>query len=596
MKKVTLSLMAAAVLALVLAACGGADPEVIEVIKEVPVEKVVIQEVEKEVIVEVEKEIIKEVEVERIVKEVVEVEVEKLVAATPTAEAGMAGPVTGGTLRVTSQGSISALDPIYTGFYVTNAVSSHIFEQTFAWDANLEVAPRTTKSWVVSPDGLTYTFTMREGLTFHKGKGAVTPEDIIASFNRWADTGSPSAGLVRKFTDTDVAWTVIDDKTYQWTLETAFDALFVLAIPHVTSYITTSELASTPFSVQMEELIGTGAYEFEEWKQGDRVVLKRFEDYQVDSRPTSGYVGETNAYLDKIIFLEIPDEETKVAGLQTGEWEVIDGAGFDFLKRLQGDPGIQVGLYKPGNRSNVYLNPQIPPFSYLKARQALQTGILVEDYMFALGDRDVWILCPALYWCGTPLESEAGQRFDVDTSAGTRTIGYNVNDVDTAKVLLGDSDYAGEVTVILNPTDYGTITPIGHVLKADLEKIGFNAEMPALDWATVTTMYGNTDAFSAGTDWYSHWCCGTPLQDHLISGTSDFIIKDEELIGLQVAFAQATDPAEKKRIVDDINSKRFQKVTSLSLGQFFPIMPSTVDLKNFVTRVLPFYANTWLER
>ena len=315
-----------------------------------------------------------------------------------------------------------------------------------------------------------------------------------------------------------------------------------------------------------------------------------------DTQPTSGYVGETVAYLDKLIFLEIPFEDTKVAGLETGEWDVIDGALFDYLERLQADLGIQVVLYKPGHRSNVYLNPQIPPFSYLKARQALQTGILVEDYMFAIGDRDVWILCPALYYCGTSLETDAGQRFDVETSQGTRTIGYNVNDVDTAKILLGDSDYAGEVTVILNPTDYGTITPIGHVLKADLEKIGFNAEMPALDWASVTTMYGNTDAFSAGTDWYSHWCCGTPLQDHLISGTSDFIIKDSELINLQVDWATETDPGVKKPIVDDINAKRFRKVTSLSLGQWFPIMPSTVDLKNFVTRVLPFYANTWLER
>ena len=238
-----------------------------EVIREVPVEKivevekVVIKEVPVEKIVEVEKLVIKEVPVERVVKEVVEVE--KIVVATPTVAAGTVGRF-GGTLRITSQGSISALDPVYTGFYVTNSVSSHIFEQQFAWDTNLEVAPRTVKSWEVSPDGHTYTFTMRDGLSFHKGNGAVMPEDIIASFNRWADTGSPSAGLVRKFTDTDTAWTVIDDETYQWTLDTAFDALFVLALPHVTSYITTTELASTPFSVQMGELIGTGAYELEE--------------------------------------------------------------------------------------------------------------------------------------------------------------------------------------------------------------------------------------------------------------------------------------------------------------------------------------------
>ena len=523
------------------------------------------------------------------------VAIEEVVVETPTpVVAGI--PQFGGTLRIAGQASINSLDPVFSDTYVTNAVSSHIFEQQFAWDANLEVAPRTVKSWEVSPDGLTYTFTMRDGLSFHKGNGAVTPQDIIASFDRWAASRSPSARLVRTLTDTFAAWKVIDDKTYQWTLNEPFDALFALALPSLTSYITTAELAATPFSVRMDNLIGTGAYEFEEWKQGDRVVLKRFEDYVPDSRATNGYTGKTVAYLDKLIWLEIPNEETKVAGLQTGEWDVIDGAAFDFLKRLQGDPGIQVGLYKPGNRSNVYLNPQIPPFSYVKARQALQTGIQIEDYMFALGDRDVWILCPALYWCGTPLETDAGQRFDVFTSASTRTIGYNVKDLETAQILLGDSDYAGEVTIILNPTDYGTITPIGHVLKVDLEKIGFNAEMPALDWATVTTIYARTDSWSASTDWYSYWCCGTPMQDHLISGTFDYIIKDDELIDLQLDWARETDPTRRFAIVEEIQRQRYRKVTSLSLGQFFPIYASTKDLKNFEVKVLPFFANTWLDR
>ena len=82
---------------------------------------------------------------------------------------------------------------------------------------------------------------------------------------------------------------------------------------------------------------------------------------------------------------------------------------------------------------------------------------------------------------------------------------------------MNESDYAGETAVILNPTDYGTITPLGPVLKSVMEDIGYAVEMPALDWATVTSMFGNTDSYSLATDWYSHWCCGNPIQDHLIS-------------------------------------------------------------------------------
>ncbi len=67
-----------------------------------------------------------------------------------------------------------------------------------------------------------------------------------------------------------------------------------------------------------------------------------------------------------------------------------------------------------------------------------------------------------------------------------------------------------------------------------MEDIGFNVEMPALDWATVTTMFGQTDSYSATTGWYSHWCCGNPIQDYLIAGTLDFVVRDEELINLQL--------------------------------------------------------------
>ena len=573
-----------------------------EVVREVPVEREVVREVEVERIVEVEKvvtvEVVQEVEVvmEKIVTVEVEkvVEVEKILIATPTPPPA-GEPRFGGTLRITSQGSISQLDPVYTAFYVTNAVSSHIFETLFGWNTNLEAQPRMVKSWDVSSDGLVYNFTLRDGQTFHNGR-TVQSVDIIASVNRWRDAGSPGAGVIRKFSEDD--WlTAVDDSTMRATLTEPLGALvFILGLPHFGSFMMPESQASTSFSEPVPELIGSGAYKFSLWEPGNQVALDRFADYVPRNEPGNGYVGASIAYFDRLIWLEIPDEETKVAGLQTAEWDVVDSAAFDFLKRLQDDPELQVGLYKPGMRSNIYLNPQIPPFSYLEARQALQTGISVEDFMYALGDSDVWIVCAALYYCGTPLAVDDGERFDVETSAGTRTIGYNIQDMETAQLLLNDSDYAGETTVILNPTDYGTITPLGLVLQPVMREIGFIVEMPAYDWATVTSMFGNTDSYGLATDWYSHWCCGTPVQDHLISGTLDFIIKDEELLNLQLSFVREPDAAARLDIVREINRQRFQKVTSLSLGQFFPITPATIDLKNFNISALPFYTNTWFER
>ena len=360
----------------------------------------------------------------------------------------------------------------------------------------------------------------------------------------------------------------------------------------------TEEDAATPFTEAVPNRIGTGPYKFVEWLQGDRVILERFDDYSRRTEPfeAGGYIGNAIAYIDRLEFLEIPDEETKMAGLETGEWDVVEFAGLDFFTRLSGNPEINVTTYAPGLRSNVYLNPQIPPFSYKLARQALQTGVNIEDMMFALGDPQLWMVCDAVYWCGTPLETHVGSSFDVELSDGPHTIGYNVYDVETAQQLLAESDYAGETTIILNPTDLAILTPLGPVLKQFMEEIGFNVEMPALDWSTITSMFGSTDSYSLATDAFEHYCCGSPIQDHLISGTLDFIIRDADLVDLQLAFARELDPAKSTAIIEQIQIARWEKVTSLLLGQFFPMHPSTVELKNWEVKAVPYYAGTWLER
>ena len=487
---------------------------------------------------------------------------------------------------------------MFSLFYVVNAVATQIYEGLYGWDGNLESQPRLAESFTTNDDGTEYTFQLRSGMQFHNGE-VFTSADAIASISRWRDAGTPAAGIVRRFTDDD-ALQAVDDTTFTWTFnEPLGSVIFILGMPHGLMPMIPESLAATPFTEPTPENIGTGAYKFVEWLQGDRVVLERHDNYYPRSEPSSpgAYAGENIAYLDTLTFLEVPDEEAKVAGLWTGMWDVVDGAALEFFQRLTDSPHVEVAPYKPGNRSNVYLNPHIPPFSNLKGRQALMTGIDVEDLMFALGPKDLWITCPALYFCGTLLATSAGAWFDVELADGsTATIGYDFGNMALARQLLAESDYAGETAVILNPTDHGTITPLGPVLKSVMEEIGYVVEMPALDWATVTSMFGNTDSYSLATDWYSHWCCGNPVQDHLISGTMDFIIRDEELINLQLEFVRETDAGKRFEIVEEIQTQRWRKVTSLSLGQFFPIVPHTTDLKGFEVKAIPFYVNTWVVR
>ena len=563
MRRLGLPLMAIVAFAVFLAACSG---------DEVIVEKIVTVEVVKTVEVVVEK-------IETVEKIV---EVEKIVIATPTPPpAGTAQ--FGGTLRIVSQASVATLDPYWTQAYVTAAVASHLFEQPFGWDSGLNEKPQMVDTWSISSDSLTYTFTLRSGLLFHDGT-RVTADDVVTSFTRWLGGQDAAAGLMRDFV-ADPSFSVVDDLTFNVNLTEPFGAVTDgMARPWSGVSVMPTRIVNVPSSTAVEEWIGSSPYKFASWEPGYQIILERFDDYKVDSRPADGYTGARVAYADRLIWLEVPDEETKIAGLETGEWDVVDGAGLDFFDRLDKNPDITVPLYKPGHRAAIGLIPTHPPFDDLVLRNAVQTGLDYEALMASLGDSRLWELNASYFYAGTPWESDAGAEF------------YNINDQDLARELVQQSDYAGEEIVYLNPTDYATITPIGIVAKQQLQGIGINVNQPAHDWATVVTMLGDPDAFDAWGSWGVHWCCGDPIRSSIFGGDQAFWPRLPKIQRLRREYAQEVDFAKRKALIDQIQIEGYKAVLWVEPGVFFSIYPHTADYKNFEVKAMPYYINAWLTR
>ncbi|MBM3949702.1 MAG: hypothetical protein FJ312_10805 [SAR202 cluster bacterium] len=573
MRHIGLVVVAAALVALLAVACGGG-------------EVIVTQEVVKQVTV------VQEVPVEREVVKTVVVEQTKIAIATPTPPPAGQSKF-GGTLRVVSQASIATLDSVWSPFYVVVAVAQHLYETPLGWNTELLPAPRMVDTWTVSTDGKIYTFNLREGMTFHDGQ-AVTARDVVASLNRWLPGGSAAAGLMRGFTQ-ETPFVVVDDQTFEVRMNEPYGGVVAaLAKPHWGPFIIPERLAATTKVTEgTAEFIGSSPYKLERWDQGDKVVLVRHEGYKPRTDKADHMVGAAVSYLDGITWLEIPDEETKIAGLETGEWDVVDGSAFDFFKRLSANAEIVVPLYKPGHRSAMNISPNNPPFGneslrltpqQLNARLAVQAAIDIEAVMFSLGDHDLWTLCPAIYYCGTPLETNEAAEY------------YNQANPEKGKQLLAKSDYKGETVVLLNPTDYGTITPTGVVLKQQMEAIGLNVEMPALDWATIVGKFANTDEYHMFTDWYVHWCCADPIEWPSREGVPGRHPINDEGVELRVAYAQAQTQEERFALVEKLQRNMYEEVISILLGQFFSIYPHTAALKNFEVKAIPYYVNTWLER
>ena len=215
-----LAAIAVLALVLVLGACqGDAEPrvveKVVEVIKEVEVEKVVEKVVEKEVV--------KEVEVEKVVEKEVVKEVEAKLSPAMALEAARYG----GDLKVVAQSSIKTLDCDFTSAYVCGAVHLHYQEGLLAYDNDFNPRPQLIEDWSVSGDGLTYTFTLREGPTFH-GRGdhesrPITSDDSIASFGRWMKRHAAGKSLSRVLADN--GFNKVDNRVFEINLKQPYGAL-----------------------------------------------------------------------------------------------------------------------------------------------------------------------------------------------------------------------------------------------------------------------------------------------------------------------------------------------------------------------------------
>ncbi len=116
----------------------------------------------------------------------------------------------GKTLKVVMHSDLKIVDPIWTTAYITRNHGYMIYDTLFAMDEAGEIKPQMVDKYTVTPDGLTYTFTLRDGLVWHDDK-PVTAEDCVTSIKRW----SAKDGLGQKIASILDSMTVKDDKTFE---------------------------------------------------------------------------------------------------------------------------------------------------------------------------------------------------------------------------------------------------------------------------------------------------------------------------------------------------------------------------------------------
>ena len=392
-------------------------------------------------------------------------------AAGPTglAPAG-AAPRRGGTLRVAEIGEPLTLDTVATTADLTTNITLPVFEELFALDANGRIQPFLVSSYTLSKDGLTYTFALRTDVPFHNGK-QMAAEDVVASLNRWGAV-SPRGSAVYKNVE---AVSAHGADTVAVRLKKPFAPLLAfLAYPNGAAAIMPKEIADATGKGALKQYVGTGPYRFVEWAPDRYVKLARFDHYAARPEPPSGYAGRRDALADEIMFFPVSQVATRIAGVQSGDYDIADNINLDAYAQLVKDSRVVPEIVKPGNILTFFFNEKQGVMADVRVRQAALAAWEMQPIMRAtFGDPALYSLGPSYYPKGSPWFTTAGASL------------YNQHDPARAKRLLAEAGYRGQPVRWLTTMQYDYMFKSTVVAATQLQRAGFKVDTQVIDWASV---------------------------------------------------------------------------------------------------------------
>lgn len=369
------------------------------------------------------------------------------------------GPARGGKLVVATLLDPDGLDPWRTSaactLYITwNIYSTLVRVNPETWG----IEPALAESWEVSSNNTVYTFHLRKNVKFHNGR-QMTAEDVKWSFDKICD---PNFGHTRwqEYNQTISRVEVVDDYTVRFYLKHPMGASFLAQLAMPWACIEPREEVEKYGDLKLHP-VGTGPFKFVEWIEGVHVKLVRFEDYWEPGLP----------YLDEIIFKPVSEIAARVAGLKTGEYDVIQALDPEYVEDVNKTEGLKVALLPGTILFCTIINNKVPPFNDIRVRQAMAYAInkdeIIEMQFHGLAQKTgCWMPPRSIYY-------------------NPETENYYPYDPDKAKELLREAGYPEgfEFTYTL-PSVYEYHIKTATIIKSQLEKVGIKANFEMVDWPT----------------------------------------------------------------------------------------------------------------
>jgi peptide/nickel transport system substrate-binding protein len=481
-------------------------------------------------------------------------------------------------LKYVPQADLANPDPIWTTTIIAFEHGYMVWDTLYGIDEGLIAHPQMVAGHDVSSDGLTWTFTLRDGLLWHDGE-KVRSNDCIPSIQRW---GKRDGFGQRLLGQTD-EMKVLDDNRFQIRLKKPFPVM-PYALGANGCFIMPERIAKTDAYTQIKEYVGSGPFRFlrDEWVSGASAAYARNEKYVPRQEPPSRWAGGKMVNFDRVEWTVIPDPATQAGALQRGEADWIEQPSFDLLPSLRKMPGVTVEVLDPlGALGMIAMNHTQPPFDNRKLLQAILPAVNQDDYLDAvLGDERELGHKAGIFTPGSPYANTAG----IEAITGKR-------DVALAKKLVAESGYKGEPIVLMSPADQPQLVQMAQVTDAMFKSIGLNSQYTSMDWGTMTTRRTSHAPSSQGgwnafcTTWaglsVSNPGSSNPLRGNGNGGYFGWPV-DDQMEALRDKWFEAPDLAAQKAICEDMQRLAIKDVPFYSCGQWTVPTAHRDNLTGFV--------------
>ena len=408
------------------------------------------------------------------------------------------------------------------------------------------IEPDIAESWTSSPDGLVWTFNIRDGVDCHGDYGALDAEDVVFSLKRSMDPATSSFANDYKAVESVEATGPMQVRI---TLKNAVPSLLGLLVPYHGGNIVCRDAVEGLGEAYQRTPIGTGPFMFAEYQPQQYVKLVAHEGY---------FRGAPQ--IKEIYYRYIPSDASRDLAFQAGEIDMVYGRQDQtWVERISQVPGTRVVVMSPGEMSVIHLNMTMPPLDDVRVRRAIAHAIDRDAMVKFRGEK---VTLPSV----SPVpEGYLGYTDDVPR--------YDY-DIAKAKALLAEAGHPDGVTVkAIHTTLPGMLSTI-EAVQALLRQANINLEITTVEHATfhqqIRQDLSGVTHYSAArfpvADVYlsqffhSSAIVGTPTA---VTNFSHCAVADDEIAGARVE----TDPAKQKALWAAAQRKIMEEVCAVPIYQ-----------------------------